>query len=105
MRIYGEIIHADNGSDWLYYIPGHDPDELWAVDDPDILMWENVWMQPIRASQVEAFTGWPLEDGQETVKRDPKTGRFAPVWWWLECTETNPEAIPFMGVRYKPGEP
>lgn len=96
------LITANDESDWLYYVPGHDPDELWAVDDPGSLLWENVWMRPIRASQVEAFTGWPLEEGVETVKRDPTTGQFAPVWWWVECSMTETGALPFMGVRYLP---
>lgn len=89
---------ADDPDPWAYYIPGHDPAELWAIDDPEELEYERLWMKPERVSSVD------LEergDGWESLTRD-RQGRFQPAYCWTECRETHPHARPFMGARYRP---
>lgn len=102
MRIPGppDLLHATEG-DWAYYVVGHDPEAILQIDELDELEWEPLWMHPIKASQCEDF-GMVDWDPNDNVLRDPKTGRFEPRWFWIECSETHPEATAFLGVKYKP---
>lgn len=84
--------------DWRYYVPGHDPAELWAVDDPDVLEHENVWMRPVPASQAEDFG---LSYDGPLIVRDER-GRFKTPIVWIVCPQDHPDASPFMGCRYIP---
>lgn len=96
----GLLLHADGDNDWAYYVEGHDPDELHQVDDLDALLWERVWMRPIKASQCGyGVVDW---DPNDRVLRNPATGRFEPRWYWIECPENDPQARPFIAARYKP---
>lgn len=90
------LLNGD-GDPWTYYVPGHDPDELYGVDEPELLEWRAVWMRPMPVSSLD-----PEERGDwEAVERDDN-GRFRSAFCWIECDETHPDARPFLGVKYKP---
>lgn len=101
-----DLINAWDGGDWTWYIRGHDPsgDELYQIDDPESLLSEALWMRPIRASQCDDF-GVFDEDSDDTVLRNPTTGKFEARMVWIECHEQDRDAEPWTGVRYKPGGP
>ena len=91
------ILYADDG-EWRYYIHGHDPEKLWAIDNPEELLHEFLWLHPVRASDVDESD---RPEDYETVTRGPD-GRFASTYVWFECREDSPGAEPYMGVRYAP---
>lgn len=91
---------AFDGGEWAWYVRGHDPAELVVCDDPDSLYFERLWMRPIPASQADDF-GVYDEDCDDTVLRDPATGRFKARVIWIECDERAAQAVPYMGARYK----
>lgn len=93
---------AFDGGDWSYYVRGHDPAELVVIDDPAELTYENLWMQPTKASTAEDYGVWD-EDPDDTVLRDLATGKFTARIIWIECAESVRCAVPFMGVRYRAG--
>ena len=93
---------AFDGGEWTWYVLGHDPADLIACDEPDMLDFERLWMRPIRASQVEDY-GLSDDDPDDHVLRDPKTGRFTARICWMECGEDAPQAVAYMGARYKRG--
>lgn len=62
-------------SEYEYYVQGHDRGEVAVIDDPGVLLAEPLWMRPIPASAAEDFGVWD-DDCDETVYRDPTTGRF-----------------------------
>lgn len=95
-----DYMHAFDGGDWSWYVHGHDREECWMLDDPELLRTEALFMRPIRASQAGDY-GFYADDG-ETVTRNPETGRFEPVWCWIECGAEHRDAEPFLGVSYKP---
>lgn len=95
------LLYADEDCDWMYYVPGHDPEALLEVDELDSLVWEPVWMRPIRQSQ-KVLYGFSEPDPAENIVRNPKTGRFEPRWFWIECSPADSEAQPFIAARYKP---
>lgn len=86
-------------SDWTWYVRGHDEAELWVIDDPALMEAKPLYMAPIRASQAEDY-GLSDDGDEDTVTRDPKTGRFAPRWLWVECGPQHEGAVPFLGARY-----
>lgn len=90
-------MRALDGSEWAYYVHGHDEGELAVVDDPAALTFERLWMRPIRASQA---TDYGLSyDGETEPERGPD-GRFQPRWLWLECDANAVGAEPYMGTHY-----
>lgn len=89
------LLHAFDGSEWAYYVAGHDPDEVAQVDEPDDLEWEPLWMRPVAASHLDEFD----YDGPAVTRA--ADGRFASVVVWIECPEGGPGAEPWMGVRYR----
>lgn len=91
-----DVLTAFDDSDWNYYVPGHDPEELLQVDELENLKWEPLWLRPVRASQLDESE---IDDPSDTVRRGPD-GRFAPRWCWMECSESHPDATPFLGARY-----
>lgn len=96
-----DILHAFDG-EWSYYVPGHDEEDLFAIDDPEVLEWERLWMRPISAAQAKAEDDWGDLGNEPSVDRDPQTGRYVTRWVWLECSESNAQATPFLGVKYAP---
>lgn len=95
-----DYMSAFDGGEWSYYVRGHDPEDLWSVDDPQELEHEKLWMCPVRASHMCDF-GLVDDDCADTVLRDPKTGRFTARIVWMECPEDAPDAVAYMGARYK----
>lgn len=95
------VLTPKDGADFLHYVEGHDPAELWQIDDPDDLEYALLWMRPIRSSACYD-DGFGCDcDPQEFVLRDKVTGRFKPRYCRIECSESHPDAEPWMGVRYK----
>lgn len=94
-------MQAFEDSDWDYYVAGHDPDELRQIDDLEELQWGALFMRPMRASQAPDY-GYPVDEREATVTRNKKTGRFEPVWFWIECSVEHRDAQPFLGCKYKP---
>jgi len=91
-----DILHAFDYADWRYYVPGHDPEALTQIDELEWLTWEALWMKPVRASDLDESE---IDDPTDTVRRGPD-GRFAPHWCWMVCSESHPDARPFLGARY-----
>ena len=80
-----------------WYVSGHDPEDARVIDDPAVLVIDNVYMRHVPPPP-------PGERGDQeelNVRRD-KNGRFMKVWWWKVCHENHPDAQPFMEVRYRP---
>mgnify|MGYP007122129092 CR=1 FL=1 len=88
------------GPEWSYYVRGHDPENIHVIDDPADMEWVKLWMRPVKASEAADFA-IPDFDCDDTVIRNPKTGRFEPQWVWVECREESRDAEPFMAVRSK----
>lgn len=82
--------------EWSYYVHGHDRDDLYVIDDPELLVSEALWMRPVASSAVDESE---RPDDYETITRGPD-GRFASTYLWFECREGDFGAEPFMGVRY-----
>lgn len=81
---------------WSYFVPGHDPAAIVAVDDADEFTWEPVFMYRQRTSSIDPFE---REDDWPTVTRD-KRGRYAPTYVWTVCDENDPGAEPWLALKY-----
>lgn len=92
------LLHAFDYGEWAYYVSGHDEDGLLAIDEPDVLEWEKLWMHPIAASALDESE---RPDDFEALTRDDE-GRFKSVMTWMECPESAQGAQPFLGVKYRP---
>lgn len=79
-----------------WYVSGHDRDDAWVIDDPEILDIENVYMRHVTPPP-------PGERGdhEELYAGRDERGRFKKAWWWEVCSESHPDAQPFMEVRYR----
>lgn len=92
-----DYIVAFDDSDWRYYVSGHESENVLVIDEVENLEWAPVWMRPTRTSTLDEME---RPEGVESVTRD-KRGRFVPTYCWLECSESHPDARPFLGVRYR----
>ena len=95
------FLYGFDDCEWSYYVRGHDEEEILQIDELDALQWEKLWMREIPASQVEDY-GISDPDCDELALRDPETGRFASRMVWIECSEKESGAEPWMGVKYAP---
>lgn len=77
------LLNGIDDSEWTYYVRSHDEDEIDQVDYRDELVWEKLWMRPANAADREEF--WEEFDGPA----------------WIVCSERDPQAEPWIGVRYK----
>jgi hypothetical protein len=81
-------------SDWGYYVPGHDPAMIVAEFGLRADVEHGaLWMRQVRASSLDWYDG-------STALHNPETGRYEPVMCWIECPADEPDAEPWMGVRY-----
>lgn len=94
---------AFDTSEWMTYVRVRSTPEqdVWAVDDPVVLEWAEVWMRPIPLSSVD-----PEErpEGFTDALGRGTDGRFKPVFMWEECRQSSSGAVAYLGVRYKPRE-
>lgn len=96
-----EPVIVQDAWEGITYIPGHDRDEAWYVDDPETLEIEETWMRAVPPPP--PGERGDLED-ELPLTRDAR-GRFKRVWWWEECHEKSPGAQPYISVKYRPGCP
>ena len=79
----------------VWYVSGHERDNAWVIDDPEVLDIEDIYMRHVPPPP-------PGERGdhEEVMLTRDERGRFKTVWWWEVCEKAHPDAQPFMAVKY-----